>query len=149
MDKKVIRDKTERAYIRFNIAIEQARQDLEDILRDCGGFIKTLPSNDKPTIIAKTYETSDDIGTELVFAIRLIEGEGIFVCTATSVWNYEHVNNYSFGYLYNFKDGTEDMENIEKLISDTSYYVDIDEDYIDTKDLIWEILGDLGEYIDC
>ena len=46
MDKKVIKDKTERAFIRFNIAIEQARQDLEDILRDCGGFIKTLPSGE-------------------------------------------------------------------------------------------------------
>ena len=56
MDKKVIKDKTERAYIRFNIAIEQARQDLEDILRDCGGFIKTLPSGEKPSILAKTYD---------------------------------------------------------------------------------------------
>ena len=41
------------------------------------------------------------------------------------------------------------MENIEKLVSDPAYYIDIDEDYISTIDLIWEILGDLEAYIDC
>ena len=149
MDKKVIRDKTARAYIRINAAFEQARQDLEDILRDCGGFIKTLPSGDKPYILAKTYDVYGNIDKEYVYGIRLVEGEGIFICTTTSARNYEYDNNYSFDYFYGFEDGTEDMENIEKLLSDPTYYVDIDEDYISTIDLIWEILGDLEAYIDC
>lgn len=149
MDKKVIIDKTCAAYDRAKAAFEQARQDLEDILQDCGGFIKTLPSNDKPIIIAKTYDIYGNIDKECVYGIRLVEGEGIFICTTTSARNYEYDNNYSFDYLYDFKDGTEDMENIEKLVSDPAYYIDIDEDYISTIDLIWEILGDLEAYIDC
>lgn len=149
MDKKVIKDKACAAYDRAKAAFEQARQDLEDILQDCGGFIKTLPSGDKPTIIAKTYDIYGNIDKECVYGIRLVEGEGIFICTTTSARNYEYDNNYSFDYLYDFEDGTEDMENIEKLVSDPAYYIDIDEEYISTIDLIWEILGDLEAYIDC
>ena len=149
MDKKVIRDKVQTAYSRINMAFSQARQDLEDILRDCGGFIKTLPSTDKPNILVRTYDTSDNVETELVFGIRLIEGEGIFICTTTSTRNYEYDNDYFFDYLYNFEDGTEDMENIEKLVSDPAYYIDIDEDYIDTREPVYEILASLEAYIDC
>lgn len=149
MDKKVIKDKACAAYNRAKAAFEQARQDLEDILQDCGGFIKTLPSGDKPIIIAKTYDIYGNIDKECVYGIRLVEGEGIFICTTTSARNYEYDNNYSFDYLYDFEEGTEDMENIEKLVSDPAYYIDIDEDYISTIDLIWEILGDLEAYIDC
>ena len=84
MDNKVIRDKAQAAYSRINMAFSQARQDLEDIVRDCGGFIKTLPSTDKPNILVRTYDTSDNMSTELVFGIRYIEGEGLFICTTTS-----------------------------------------------------------------
>lgn len=144
-----LKDKVKEAHSRINMAFEQARQDLEDILRDCGGFIKTLPSNDKPNILVKTYDTSDNVSTELVFGIRLIEGEGIFICTTTSAENYEYDKGYSFDYLYNFENGTEDMENIEKLVSDPAYYIDIDEDYIDTRELVYEILSALEDYLDC
>lgn len=41
------------------------------------------------------------------------------------------------------------MENIEKLVSDPAYYIDIDEDYIDTRELVYEILASLEAYIDC
>lgn len=148
MDKKEIaKEKAMAAYRRINNAYNQSRKDLENVLDSLGGFVKTLPCHDKPNILVNMYDQSDNEYTELVFGIRLIKGEGIFICTTSSVENYEYDNGVSFGYLYDFEDGTEDKENIEKLLADPGYYIDIDQDIVDTRQIVYEILASIDCYI--
>jgi hypothetical protein len=39
------------------------------------------------------------------------------------------------------------MENVEKLVNDPAYYIDIDEDYIDARETLYSILAGLGCYL--
>ena len=144
---EIQREKAAAACSRIRHAYAQAKIELEEILEACGGFVKTLPCGDRPNVLAKVYDYSENMKSELVFGVRLIEGEGIFICNESSVSNYEFDNDYLFGYLYNFEEGTEDKENIEKLVGDPSYYISIEEDYIDTDELVYEILSAIGDYI--
>jgi hypothetical protein len=84
---------------------------------------------------------------EKIYGIRLIDGN-IFLCTSTSLVNYEYDNGYFFDYTYDFEDGTKDKENIEKIVNDPAYYIDIDEDYIDTRETLYSILSDIGAYLE-
>lgn len=139
--KNALKEKIDNAYGRIFHSFERAEKDLKEILSDAGGFIKTLPSTYAPTIYATFFND-----TELVFGVRLIDGE-IFICTTTSTKNYECDNDYFFGYLYDFEDDTEDKEHIEKLVNYPSYYIDINEDYIDKRETIYSILAGLSAYI--
>lgn len=144
----VLKNKIDAAYERIFYTFERAEKDLKRVLSDMGGFIKTLPSKDTPTIYATFFDHVGEFSTdtELVFGIRLIDGE-IFLCTTTSTKNYEYDNDYFFDYLYDFEDGTEDKEHIEKLVNDTSHYISIEEDYIDKRETIYSILTCLSAYI--
>lgn len=146
--KNALKEKIDHAYARIFHSFERAEKDLKEILSDAGGFIKTLPSSTVPTIYATFFDHVGEFSTstELVFGVRLIDGE-IFLCTTTSTKNYEYDNDYFFDYLYDFEDGTEDKEHIEKLVNDTSHYISIEEDYIDKGETIYSILAGLSAYI--
>ena len=144
--KEIARQKAAAYFTRIHEAYEQLRRDVIDILDDMGGFIKTLPSSDLPTIMVTVEDYSQNQSQEPIYGIRLIDGD-IFLCTRTSLANYEYDNGYYFEYTYDFVEGTEDMENIEKLVSDPAYYIDIDEDYIDTRETLYSILAGIGDYL--
>lgn len=146
--KNALKEKIDNAYGRIFNSFERAEKDLKEILSDAGGFIKTLPSHYAPTIYATFFNHVSlfSTDTELVFGVRLIDGE-IFICTTTSTKNYEYDNDYFFDYLYDFEDDTEDKEHIEKLVNDTAHYISIEEDYIDKRETIYSILTCLSSYI--
>ena len=144
--KEIARQKATAYFTRIHEAYNQLRRDVIDILEDMGGFIKTLPSSDKPTIMATVEDYSQNQSQEPIYGIRLIDGD-IFICTRTSLANYEYDNGYNFEYTYDFVEGTEDMENVEKLVNDPAYYIDIDEDYIDTRETLYSILAGIGDYL--
>ena len=148
MDKKEIAKQKAAAYFtRIHEAYNQLRRDVIDILEDMDGFVKTLPSTDNPIITATMEDYSGHQYQEKIYGIRLIDGD-IFICTSTSLANYEYDNGYFFDYTYDFEDGTTDKENIEKLVNDPAYYIDIDEDYIDTRETLYSILSDIGAYLE-
>ena len=143
---EIVRQKATAYFTRINEAYNQLRRDVIDILDDMGGFIKTLPSSDLPNIVATMEDYSQNQYQEVIYGIRLIDGD-IYLCTRTSLANYEFDNGYNFEYTYDFVEGTEDMENVEKLVNDPAYYIDIDEDYIDTRETLYSILAGLGCYL--
>lgn len=145
--KEIARQKAQAYFMRIQEAYNQLRRDVVDILEDCGGFIPTLPSNDKPTIMATVEDYSENQSREPIFGIRLIDGD-IYICTGTCVSNYEYDNGYLFEYTYDFEEGTEDMEHIKNLVNDPAYYIDIDEDYIDTRETLYSILSGLESYLE-
>lgn len=148
MEKKEIAKQKATAYfMRIHEAYNQIRRDVIDILEDMDGFIKTLPSSDIPPIMATMEDYSGHRYREAIYGIRLIDGD-IYLCTSTSLANYEYDKDYHFDCTYAFEDGTEDKENIEKLVNDPAYYVDIDEDYIDTRETLYSILSDIGVYLE-
>lgn len=148
MDKKEIAKQKATAYFtRIHEAYNQLRRDVIDILEDMDGFIKTLPSTNIPPIMVTTEDYSGHQNREAIYGIRLIDGD-IYLCTRTSLTNYEYDNGYFFDYTYDFEDGTEDKENIEKLVNDPAYYINLDEDYIDTRETLYSILSDIGVYLE-
>ena len=148
MEKKEIAKQKAAAYFtRIHEAYNQLRRDVIDILEEMDGFVKTLPSTDFPLIKATMEDYSGHQYQEKIYGIRLIDGD-IFICTSTSLANYEYDNGYFFDYTYDFEDGTKDKENIEKLVNDPAYYIDIDEDYIDTMETLYSILSDIGAYLE-
>lgn len=144
--KEIARQKATAYFTRIHEAYNQLRRDVIDILEDMGGFIKTLPSTDLPTLMVTVEDYSQNQSQEPIYGIRLIDGD-IFLCTRTSLANYEYDNGYNFEYTYDFVEGTEDMENVEKLVNDPAYYIDIDEDYIDTRETLYSILAGIGDYL--
>lgn len=147
MDKKEIAKQKATAYfMRIHEAYNQLRRDVIDILEDMDGFIKTLPSRNG-RMVATMEDYDDNRYSETVYGVRLIDGN-ILICTETSIKNYEFDNDYRFDDTDEFIEGSEDMENIEKLVGDPAYYIDIDEDYIDTRETLYCILAALGDYLE-
>lgn len=145
--KEIARQKAQVYFMRIHEAYNQLRRDVVDILEDCGGFIPTLPSNDKPTIMATVEDYSQGQYQDAIYGICLIDG-GIYICTRTSISNYEYDNGYNFKCIYDFVEGTEDMEHIRKLVTDPAYYIDIDDDHIDTRETLYSILSGLESYLE-
>ena len=137
------------AYNRVRDAHEQARKDLEEIVKNAGGFIKTLKGEDDYPLRAKMYGYYDDnADMEDIYGIRYIEGEGLYICTESMAHNYEYDSGYKFDYLSEIEEGSEDAENMDKMLDDTAYYIDIYEDYVDTAETVIEILAGLSAYVD-
>jgi hypothetical protein len=116
---------------------------LAGIIRDAGGFIPTLPSMDKPRLVAFN-DYSGEIDDVTVFGLREYDGE-VFLCTKDNVDNYESENKYWFDYLYDFEG--KDLEEINKVLSDLANFSSIYDDCVLRSATIYSILAGLVNYL--
>lgn len=144
MEKKELVQKAQSALGELMGASNHAMRALEEIVKGAGGFIPTLPSLDKPALkVTIAYDTDSE--EEMVFALRYIEGEGLFLCTESMLDNYEWDHNHCFESYHNFEG--EDAEEIQKVIANTAYFISIDDDRIVRNQTIISILAGLPAYL--
>lgn len=135
--------KADEAFKFIKSARDNAIDTLAGIIRDAGGLIPTLPSNDKPRITA--YQDIDgEVSVVTVFGLREVDGE-VYLCTTDNIYNYEYDNNYSFEYYYDFAD--EDLDEIKKVLSDIKNFSSIYDDEIIRSATIYSILAGLVDYV--
>lgn len=131
----------------INKVEDELRNTLIGVLKDCGGFIDTRASSDKPTLYAVVDGYPLD-GSELVAiqGIRYDEEEGIFLLTNTELDNYQYDIKYYFEYYFDF-DG-EDAERLTEIQKDITYFREFDDGYTNTTATIRNILLGLAAYLD-
>jgi hypothetical protein len=116
---------------------------LAGIIRDAGGFIPTLPTSEKPRLVA-----FNDYGGEIedvtIYGLREHDGE-VFLFTKDNVDNYEYENKYWFEYLYDFEG--KDLEEINKALSNLGNFSSIYDDCVLRSATIYSILAGLENYL--
>ena len=132
------------AFDNYMEARDNAIRNIEIIVKTMGGFIPTLPCEDKPTLKA-TFSYGDEIEEQTIFGIRYVEEEGLFICVSDNVSDYEVERGYCFDYLYDFEGN--DLKEIKKVLKDLSHYTPFDYDNIIRSATVISILGGLASYI--
>lgn len=143
--KTELQDRVMTAFNDYMSAREKAYKDLYEIVKSAGGFINTEPSNDKPTLYATAAFCGDECEYEPIFGIRIADGD-IFICTQTSVSNFEYDNKYCFDGFGEYAT-QKDKKMMSKLLSNLTHFECLDnENYILSTTLV-SILGGLQEYV--
>jgi hypothetical protein len=117
---------------------------LAGIIRDAGGFIPTLPTSDKPRLVAYHEFGAGDLDDVTIYGLREHEGE-VFLFTKDNLDNYEYENKYCFEYLYDFEG--KDLEEINKALSDIANFSSIYDDCVLRSSTIYSILAGLENYL--
>lgn len=132
-------------------ALDNAYQQIITIVKECGGVLKTPASSDKITLYA-FYESvgSRDIANAATEAVaiqglRWDDELGLCICTNDMLDNYQFDTGYQFEYYFDF-DG-EDLENLNKVLDDPSYYVGFDEYDLLYSETVRAIIGGIGDYL--
>lgn len=132
------------AFDRYMEARDRAIRDIEDIVKNMGGFIPTLPCSDKPVLKA-TFSYGDEMEEEAIYGIRYVESEGLFICTKSNLDDYEYDNDYCFEYLYDFEG--KDLKEVKKALKSLSNYISFDYDNLIRSQTVISILGGLASYL--
>ena len=139
------KDKIQNANRSIRAAYDDALKAIIEVVKANGGLIKTLPSSDKPTIYAY-YDAFD--GTEYhqaIHGLRWDDELGLTLCTDAMLENYQFDNDYCFEYFFDF-DG-EDAVQIEKVLNDPAYFVEMDKYELIRNETISSIIGGLEYYL--
>lgn len=114
-------------------AQKEAKECLERIVKEAGGFINTMPRDGKPVIECVLESEGLDDELQEVYGISYVEGEGLFLFNEDSESNYEYDN---------------DCEFTEEALEDIGYYVSLEDSFIDVNATVVSILGVLTSYLD-
>ena len=143
--------------VRAEVALKQfleARNDavaaLIEIVKEHGNFIPLIPIKDNVEVcIFREKESFDcavsETKSEVIFGLRYVEGEGLFVCTETCLENYEYDYGYNF---FSFVEPDEgDIENMNKALEDLAYFENFDDDIFIKSTSLISILSAIQNYL--
>ena len=112
-----------------------------------GGYVKTPASDDKPTLYAYYEDCSSETRFQkAIHGIRYDDELGLCICTDDMLENYQFDNNYYFYTFRNFEG--EDLENLEKVLADSAYYVGFDNYDLIRHDTLISIVGGISHYLE-
>lgn len=114
-------------------ANREAKECLERIVKEAGGFINTMPRDGKPVIECVLEAEGLDDELQEVYGIRYVEGEGLFLFNEDSESNYEYDNDCDF---------------TEEALEDVGYYVSLEDGFFNVNVTVVSILGVLTSYLD-
>lgn len=117
---------------------------LAGIIRDAGGFIPTLPTDEKPRLVCFQDFGSGETNDVTIYGLREYDGE-VFLFTTDNLENYEYENDFSFCFLYNFEG--KDLEEINKALSNLGNFSSIYDEEIVRSATIYSILAGLENYV--
>lgn len=132
------------AFDLLKTARDNAINTLAEIIRNAGGFIPTLQTTDKPRLVAFQDFGDGEIVVVTIYGLREYEGE-VFLFTRDNLDNYEYENGYNFEYTYDFQG--EDLEHINKALSDLANFSSIYDDCVLRSATIYSILAGLENYL--
>lgn len=145
MEKNKLYARAEEAFKLVKTARDTAIDTLAGIVKDAGGFIATLPSEDKPRLTAYQDLGGDELEMVTVFGLRVDDEGELYLCTSDNVANYEYEHDFNFEYLSDFAD--EDLEQAKKMLSNLKNFSSIwDDDFVRSA-TIFSILAGLMDYL--
>lgn len=143
-DKKFLAESAKRFFDAFIEAREEALDRLANIVHVAGDFVATIPRSDKPHLNALVdYEGSPEYVT--VYGLRYEKGKGLLICTEDQVDDYSIDKEYYFKNLEAF-DG-EDLKHLNEMLSDLTYFVNIQDEQIVLSTTLISILSGLPAYL--
>ena len=132
-------------------AIDDAYEQIVTVVKECGGLLKTPASSDKMTLYA-FYESagSRDIANAATEAVaiqglRWDDELGLCICTNDMLDNYQYDTGYCFEYYFDF--AGEDLENLNKALDDSAYFVEFDKYDLVYADTVMSIIGGIADYL--
>jgi hypothetical protein len=135
----------------INKALDDAYEQIIRVVKECGGVLKTPASSDKITLYA-FYESagSRDLANAASEAVaiqglRWDDELGLCICTNDMLDNYQFDTGYSFEDYMNFEG--QDAEELDKMLDDPAYYVELDKYDLIYADTIRSIIGGLTDYL--
>jgi len=125
--------------------IEDGKNMLINLVKDNGGFLRTPACSEKPTLYAY-YEDFDGLQYHRsIHGFHYDDELGLCICTDDMLENYQFDNQYYFEYFYDFVD--EDLENLDKALSDPAYYVEWDKYDLVIPDTMLSIIHGISAYL--
>ena len=111
-----------------------------------GGFLRTPQGSDKPNLYAfYDYGLSVAPSQVAIQGLHYSEELGLCICTDDMLDNYQYDNDYQFEYYFDFEG--QDLEELNKALSDPSYYVEFDRYELNRERTIINLLEGLPEYL--
>lgn len=144
MENNALISKTKTAFDFLKSARDTSIDTLAGIIREAGGFIPTLPTSEKPRLVAIQDFGAGELDDVTIYGLREHEGE-VFLFTKDNLDNYEYENKYCFEYLYDFEG--KDLEEINKALSNLGNFSSIYDDEILRSATIYSILAGLENYL--
>lgn len=132
-------------------AIDNAYEQIVTVVKECGGVLKIPAASDKITLYA-FYESagSRDIANAATEAVaiqglRWDDELGLCICTNDMLDNYQYDTGYQFEYYFDFEG--EDLENLNKALDDSAYFVEFDKYDLVYADTVMSIIGGIADYL--
>ena len=147
MDKKSVQKLVDKAFKAINDANEKIKDTIIEVISSNGGLMKTIPDGIAPRVVATTIwerSSGEETETETIYGVRASGGK-IYICTETSLSNYQYDSGYQFSSDYFFEG--EDLEHLEEMLSDEIYFIEVDNDEYLEEPTLMSILGALTSYV--
>lgn len=116
-----------------------------NLVKDNGGLLKTPQCEDKPFLYAYYEDFDGHTSLESIHGLRWDEELGLCICTDSMLENYQYDTRYYFDYFYNFEG--EDLEELNKVLADPAYFVEIDKYNLELEDTLLSLIGGLPAYL--
>ena len=132
----------------LNNAQDNARKVLCDIINAHGGFIKTDPTTNPRLVATVVFERAEgeNMDSETIYGVRCDKENNITLCILSKLRDYEYDNDYRFESDYYFEG--EDAEELDKLLADEAYFMDLDDEYIHENFTVFSILCGISNYVE-
>lgn len=148
---RVLNETFSQTFVALSQRIDDTLNEIYDTLCNMckanGGYVKTPASDDKPTLYAYYEDWSSETRFQkAIHGIRYDDELGLCICTDDMLENYQFDNKYYFYTFRNFEG--EDLENLEKVLADSAYYVGFDNYDLIRQDTLISIVGGISHYLE-
>lgn len=126
-------------------ALDNAYEHIILVVNECGGVLKTPACDEKIILYAFYEDMNGKTETEKIHGLRYDDELGLCICTDSMLENYMFDTGYSFEDYMNFEG--QDAEELDKMLDDPAYYVELDKYDLIYADTIRSIIGGLTDYL--
>lgn len=152
MESKELQVKAITALNNFMSERDKAIKTLEEIVKAKGGFVRTVPDNDKSLILVMkdyAYGEIDFSGAaSAVYGIRYIEGEGLCLCTEEKLSDYAFDEGFDFEFpIEDYLDDALQMKHLENALNDEIYFESFYDDVFVKSTSIIALLNGITQYL--
>ncbi len=131
---------------RYDALMADGLETIIDAVKENGGLIRTPAMSDKTTLHAIYEDYFDGKRTAIpIHGLRYDDELGLCICTDDMLGNYQFDTGYQFENYFDFNE--RDLEELNKVLEDASYFVSIDDYDLVLEDTTISILRGLGNYL--
>lgn len=132
-------------YERIEKAINEAYDQIVQVVKECGGLLKTPAASDKTHIYAYYTDWEGKIAQVAIHGLRWDDELGLTLCTDDMLNNYQYDTGYYFDYYFDFAGS--DLAELNKVLENPAYFVEFDKYDLVQTDTILSIIGGIADYL--